>query len=323
MTAVIGAEDRHTDRRDREFDHPGLLYQSAGDYLRGTAGFVRSALAAGDAVLVAVPGPNLALLRDALADVAGEVVFADMTVAGRNPGRIIPSVLLAFAGAHAGRRVSIVGEPVWPERTTLEYPACAAHEALINAVFDGRDAAILCPYDESRLDRERLRDAWRTHPVMIAAGRRRPSPWYADPFVTAAAFNRPLPEVPVRAATRCYGVVADLAAIRRFVTGQAERSGLPAARADDLVIVVNELVENTIVHTPSGGAVAIWAEAGNLVVQVDDRGHLADPLAGRIPPGPYAEGGRGLVLANQLCDLVRIHTRPGGTSFRLHMTLNS
>jgi len=31
--------------------------------------------------------------------------------------------------------------------------------------------------------------------------------------------------------------------------------------------------------------------------------------------------GRGLVLINHLCDLVRIHTRPGATTIRLHIAL--
>jgi hypothetical protein len=85
--------------RRGHFDHPGLLYRDTGEYLAGTTGFVRAAVAAGDPVLVAVPGSNLELLRGALADVADRVRFADMAVAGRNPGRIIPGVLLAFAAA--------------------------------------------------------------------------------------------------------------------------------------------------------------------------------------------------------------------------------
>src|SRR5262245_11936556 len=99
------------------FEHLGLLYRTDADYLYGTVPFVRSALEAGDPVLVAVPPPNLALLRDALDGDRAAVTFVDMTVAGRNPGRIIPGLLLRFADEHPGRRVSIIGEPVWPERT--------------------------------------------------------------------------------------------------------------------------------------------------------------------------------------------------------------
>ena len=41
------------------------------------------------------------------------------------------------------------------------------------------------------------------------------------------------------------------------------------------------------------------------------------PLAGRLRPPPTQEGGRGLWLANQLCDLVQIRSRPGRTTVRL------
>ncbi|WP_245972173.1 sensor histidine kinase [Actinoplanes lutulentus] len=304
-----------------EFDHPGLLYRTPGEYRRGTAAFARAAVAAGDAVLVAVPGDNLTMLRDELADLGTAVRFADMAVDGRNPGRIIPCVLLAFAAEHAGRRVSIIGEPIWPGRSTVEYPACAAHEAMINAVFAGRDAAILCPYDASELDRTRLHDAWRTHPVMIVGGARRPSPWYVDPYRTAEGFNQPLPEVPSRAGTLSFTQVAELSRVRRFVAARAGAAGLPAERADDLTIALNELAENSLAHTGAGAAISVWDEAGMLVCQVDDSGHLADPLAGRIPPASSSEGGRGLILAHQLCDLVRIHARPDGTSIRIHMSL--
>ncbi|GAA3341384.1 anti-sigma factor RsbA family regulatory protein [Amorphoplanes nipponensis] len=301
------------------FEHPGLLYRDIDEYLGVTTGFVRSALTAGDAVLVAVPGERLALLRAALTDVADRVTFADMAVAGRNPGRIIPGVLLAFAAAQAGRRVSIIGEPIWRGRSDLEYPACAAHEALINAVFADRDAAILCPYDAASLDDEVLGDAWRNHPTMIENEVRRPSDRYADPLATAARFNRALPPVPPDAPRLAYDGVDDLPGVRRFVVRHAGAAGLAPDRVDDLVLAVNELTANTIEHTDGGGTVSLWTEHGMAVCQVDDRGHLADPLAGRVPPPARAEGGRGLVLANQLCDLFRMHTGRAGTSIRLHM----
>jgi anti-sigma regulatory factor (Ser/Thr protein kinase) len=37
---------------------------------------------------------------------------------------------------------------------------------------------------------------------------------------------------------------------------------------------------------------------------------------------PSQEGGRGLWMANQVCDLVRIRSGATGTAIRLHMSLN-
>jgi anti-sigma regulatory factor (Ser/Thr protein kinase) len=300
------------------FDHPALLYCDAEEYVAGTVPFVTAGLAAGDPVMVAVPGRNLDLIRRGLGPAADRVWLHDMTVAGRNPGRILPGLLLAFAAAHAGRRVRIIGEPIWPGRTHVEYPACVQHEALINAAFSGRDAAILCPYDVAGLDPRVVEDAHRTHPVIADAGGQWQSPAYADPVAVAADFNRPLPDPPERAETIVVDLL-DLAAVRRFVTDRAGAAGLPPDRVMDLAIAVNELAANTVEHGGGGGALAIWRENGHLVCQIRDAGHIGDPLAGRVPPPSAQDRGRGLVLVNQVCDLVRIHTRPGGTTIRLHM----
>lgn len=158
---------------DEAFIHPALFYRSETEYTDRTAAFVREGLAAGEPVAVAVPGPNLELVRAGLGSDARDVTFLDMTEAGRNPGRIIPGVLRAFADAHPRVRVRIVGEPVWAGRSAAEYPACAQHEALINAAFAGRRATILCPYDETRLAADVLADALVTHPTVITEGSER------------------------------------------------------------------------------------------------------------------------------------------------------
>src|SRR5688500_18605459 len=146
-----------TDQTVEGLDHPALLYRGREAYLRGVLPFIRHGLAGGQPGRVGVPDASLGLIRDALGRAApAEVVMRDMSVAGRNPGRIIPDVLLRFADAHAGKAVRIIGEPIWPERDELEYPACVQHEALINSVFAGRDAAVLCPYDVAGLDEARI-----------------------------------------------------------------------------------------------------------------------------------------------------------------------
>ncbi|GAA3305000.1 hypothetical protein GCM10020295_57570 [Streptomyces cinereospinus] len=89
----------------------------------------------------------------------------------------------------------IVGEPVWAGRSPAEYPACAQHEALINAAFTGRRVTVLCPYDVRALDERVLADARATHPTVIAAGRERDSAAY-DWQGVVGRYNEPLPVVP-------------------------------------------------------------------------------------------------------------------------------
>lgn len=294
-------------------DHPALLYRDTDEYMRGTTAFARAAVAAGDPVLIAVPGKRVVALQDALADLGDAIQYADVTVAGRNPGRLLPGLLLPFAAKHPGRRISVIQEAVWAGRGVLEQQACMQHDVVLGRAILG---AALCPYDLG-LPEAWLRDARLAHPALIVGGLRAASPDF-DP---AAGFDVPLPPVPAGAATLAFATVADLAAVRAFTGRLASSAGLSEIGTEDLVVAVNELAENTIVHSPAGGVIAVWGEPSVLVCQVDDQGYVADPLAGRIPPSATSEGGRGLLLANQLCDLVRIHTRPGGTSIRLHMDL--
>jgi anti-sigma regulatory factor (Ser/Thr protein kinase) len=302
-----------------EFVHPALLYRDDEEYLAGTVPFILEGIAAGEPVAVAVPGPNLERIRQALGADAHRVLLRDMTAAGRNPGRIIPTVLLAFANEHPGRRVRLIGEPIWAGRSAIEYPACAQHEALINAAFAGRPATILCPYDTELLDPAWVEDAYRTHPLIWHGSRRFSSVHYDDPVAVAAGFNQPLPDPPASAATTTVGFFT-LPSVRRFVAGHADRAGLPPERVADLVLAVNELAANAVEHGGGTGELAVWVEQDDLVCQLTDRGHLTQPLAGRIPvPADASTGGRGLLMINQLCDLVRVHTAPGSTTTRLHV----
>jgi anti-sigma regulatory factor (Ser/Thr protein kinase) len=301
------------------FVHPALLYRGQAEYLAGTLPFIRAAVAAGEPCLVAVPGANLQLIRDGLGGDAHQVQLHDMSMAGRNPGRILPGVLLTFAVANEGKPVRIIGEPIWPGRSSMEYPACVQHEALINAAFTGRDATILCPYDVSGLGPEVIADTCRTHPILTTPDDLWTSPEYDDPYVVADGFNLPLPDPPEQATTVTVEFSA-LAAVRQFVADQATAAGISPERIADLTIAVNELTTNTIVHAEGSGTLTAWSEEGNLVCQISDSGHIADPLTGRIPPAiDSSPGGRGLFLVNHLCDLVRIHTRPDGTTIRIHI----
>jgi anti-sigma regulatory factor (Ser/Thr protein kinase) len=83
---------------------------------------------------------------------------------------------------------------------------------------------------------------------------------------------------------------------------------------------VHELAANTVRHAGGPGRLTIWTEPGLIVCQVEDGGHIADPLAGRRSPPPGSMTGRGLLLVNQLCDLVRIRSGPDGTAIRVQMS---
>ncbi|MFF5428137.1 MULTISPECIES: anti-sigma factor RsbA family regulatory protein [unclassified Streptomyces] len=303
---------------DETFVHPALFYRTEAEYARQTVDFLREGLAGGEPLAVAVPGPNLELIRDGLGADAEGVLLLDMTDVGRNPGRIIPRVLRGFADAHPTGRVRIIGEPIWAGRSAVEYPACAQHEALINAAFEGRAVTILCPYDEARLDPRVIADARMTHPTLISDGREENSDVY-DWEAVVARYNETLEPLDGTAVFAFGG--DELPAARRFASAQAARLGLTGQRLGDAELAVAELTTNSVVHGGGRGTLTIGTEAGHLVCEVRDAGRLTDPLAGRRPPRPGQIGGRGLMLVHYVADLVRVHTGDTGTTVRFYFSL--
>jgi len=301
------------------FRHPALFYRTLDEYLDVTLPFIVEGLAAGAPVAVAVPGTKLEPLRAGLAGSSGRVQLIDMTRAGRNPGRILPGVLFAFADAHRdAENVRIIGEPIWPGRTAVEYPACVQHEALINQAFAGRNVEILCPYDAAALPHDVLQDAERTHPTVIEPAGSRASSRYA-PDQVLAEYNEALPAPPGASALLVDGTM--LSEARAFAVAEARLAGLSPDRADDFEFAVNELITNSIEHARSRCVLRMWVEEGHLVGEVSDTGRLDDPLAGRRPAPPEQARGRGLLLINHLTDLVRIHRSDQGTTIRVYLRI--
>jgi anti-sigma regulatory factor (Ser/Thr protein kinase) len=298
--------------------HEAFPYHDHREFLQVVLPYVRTALAADQAVLVELPGPRGDLVRAALDDDAAQVTFGDMAQDGRNPGRIIPGVLAAFVDAHAGRQVTMVAEAIWPGRSVHEYAAGVEHEALVNLVFAGQPVSILCPYNMAELPAQALDDAGLTHPAVRDIDGQRVSSNYTDPRAVVAMLVEQRPPPPKDASVFEFDVVAQA---RNFATQCAAEAGLPDERLTDLIIAISELGGNSIAHTGRGGTLLCWQEDGSLVYELRDEGHIKDPLAGRLRPPDAQESGRGLLMVNYLCDLVQVKTAPSGTATRIWMTL--
>ena len=300
------------------FVHEALYYGDLDEYLTGTLPFVREGIAQGEAVLVAVPEPRLGELRAALGTAIADVHFIDMADAGRNPNRIIPWVLRAFVDEHHPRRVRIIGEPIFTGRTPDEIGPCVQHEALINVAFAGVDTAILCPYDVAQLP-SIVDYAEHTHPVVVERdGRRRPGD-YRLPTDVVDLHNRPLPEPDAIDEALVFDVPR-LGALRRVVARHASGAGLPPERVADAQVAVSEVATNALTHGGPGIAtLRAWSDPARVVYEIRGAGMIEDPMAGRIVPPADAPSGRGLLVANRLCDLIQTHTLLSGTVTRLHL----
>ncbi len=84
--------------------------------------------------------------------------------------------------------------------------------------------------------------------------------------------------------------------------------GLSSDRMHDTVLAVNEMAANSLHHGGGWGDLRIWDDGRTLFCEVTDNGCIEDPLVGRQTPDFHQEGGRGVWLAHQLCDLVQIRT---------------
>ena len=297
------------------FWHGAALYRGQQDLLAILAPFVRAGLEAGEPVLVAELPDRVRALRRELGPDASRVQFVDMATVGANPARIIP-VWRQFVAAHPGRAVRGVGEPAWPGRTGAELDECRLHESLLNLAFEDLDTEfrLLCPYDAERLPSDVLDDAGRNHPVLTPAAH---VPGYAGTPAAAELFRRPLPDPPAAAERMQFGA-DDLAGLRSLVRRLCDLVPLGAGEADDLVLAMHELATNSVVHGGGGGVLRGWLRPTALVVEVSDAGHIEDPLVGRRQAPALDEGGRGIWMTNQLCDLVQVRSSAAGTTVRVH-----
>ncbi len=252
------------------------------------------------------------------------MLFADMAEVGANPARII-AAWHEFVDEHGagGRAIRGIGEPIWAGRSDSELAECHRHESLLNLAFADTPAfRLLCPYDVSALDPGVVEEAERTHPFMSDVESFRESGSYRGLEAISAPFADPLEDAPPSAARLAFDADS-LGAVRDLVTGRAEEAGFDRETTDALVLAVNEIATNSIRHGGGFGAIRTWDDGGFLLFQVEDAGRIDAPLAGRRQPVLDEPGGRGLWLANQLCDLVQVRTFENGNVVRIHMAIGS
>jgi anti-sigma regulatory factor (Ser/Thr protein kinase) len=296
-----------------EFRHEALVYADSAQFLATAVSFLATGLEAGESALVAVRQPNAELLKRELGSELDGLGFVAIEDLGRNPARIIP-FWRDFLAGQAGLPARGISEPVWPGREPAEIDECQRHEYLLNFAFPpGAHASLLCAYDESALDEEVLAAVSRSHQAVLRDGSREASDNYLR---ECDCYGGKLPRHPPDATTLPYDR-ARLAAVRKRVKEAAEQAGIGPRRAADLVAAASELAANSIAHGGGAGTMYVWREGAHLLIDFEDRGTIEEPLAGRLQPTASQRGGRGLWLANQLCDLVQIRSGALGTTVRV------
>ncbi|HEY8816042.1 MAG TPA: sensor histidine kinase, partial [Candidatus Dormibacteraeota bacterium] len=222
-----------------------------------------------------------------------------------------------------GRRLRGIGEPIWNGRTPLELVECQRHESLLNTAFATGDPWwLLCPYDTEAMDPSVIDEARRSHPYITDGATFRRSESYRGLDACSAPFDVPLP-APGSGVPELAFDAGSLGEVRGLVDRYASEAGLQPQRIANLVLAVNEVATNSVIHGGGRGRFRIWRDAGALSAEVRDSGRIENPLVDRELVSAEAYGSRGLWLANQLCDLVQIRTLPDGGAVRLHMWLKA
>jgi anti-sigma regulatory factor (Ser/Thr protein kinase) len=294
------------------------MHRGSGALLAAAAAFIEHGLAASEPTMAIFPTVTLERLRSRLGSSAGRVRLEDMTVAGRNPARLLPLILEFAETARGSSR--IIGQPLWDGRSDPEVAEVMCHEALVNLALAGRDAQVLCAYDLDAADRRVLADVRRTHPQLVSLdGRRSASVDYIAPsrgdgerHPRLEASRPPVEEIPV---TR------ELRGLRQRVASSALTGQLPESRRQDFVLAVNEAAINALEYGQAPRVARLWRRGSSVIAEVVARGRVDDPLVGRRNPVAHASRGRGLWIINQLCDLVQLRHEGPTTRLRLHVDL--
>jgi anti-sigma regulatory factor (Ser/Thr protein kinase) len=249
-------------------------------------------------------------LRDTLGNRPADVTYLDMDDHVRNPARLI-ALIDGFRAGAAGRRCVSVHEPTF-DRTCADRAETWFGESVLNSpALQSWNLAVLCLYDTDLGDAA-LAEMHRTHPTV----RGEDGNAAYEPGLAGTLFAEALPTVPTEAAGHDVRS-RDLAPVREFV--RSHGAELAADRREDLVLAANEVITNSVQHGGGACRVTMWDEPDSVVCDVQDTGHISDPLVGRLAPAADTPAGRGLWLANQLCDLVQIRSSPAGTTVRLRV----
>lgn len=292
--------------------HDALPYSGHDGFVPAAAGVMRDGLDRRTVPVVLADQREIAGVRSALGRRGRDVVGVDMSVAGRNPARVLPT-LQHLLEDHPDRLLSCVTEPV---RATDPAPVVGEvelHELLLGLpAFHGWKCRLTCVYDEDGLPARIVEMIESAHRDQRLDRVRRLERARAESLPPRPMYSQ---ELGVDRTT--------LSALRGFVHRRAEEAGLGDERVDDLVYAVNEVVTNSICHGEGRARVSVWTEDSAVVCEVRDRGWIRDPLAGRLAPRPGTMTGRGLWLVNQLCDLVQLRSSPAGTTLRMRVDIGA
>lgn len=301
---------------DSSFQHQAFLYASPDEFVASMVPFVREGLERGDRVFAAAKRQNIDALREELDGDAGLVDLHDATEWCTRPYDRLQAFKRLVNELPDGGVLRAMGEPVW-DGSDAVVRQWARYESLINMALAGAPMRFICLYDSAALPDRILDYAVHTHPERVENGSCAPCPGFVPPeqFLPGPPARRPpaVPNLPLEGGD-----------FRRILRERSQDAGLAPKRIADFVLAANEVVTNALHHGRAPVRAHVWAHGDELVCQIADSGPgISDPLAGWAPPPPDANGGWGLSIARQVCDVVEIVPGEHGTVVSLYMPLGT
>ena len=298
-----------------EFVHQAFIYSSDREFLDFALPFIEAGLSAGQPTLVAVQDRHCESLRAALGDTAKGLTLCPSEDWYETSARTREK-FARWVAEHAwiGGRARLIAEPPWALGREAQVRDWARHESVINIAFAGQPLTLICPYDAQALPEEILRHARATHPEIVDPEGVSANPSYEDPIDFCERMDSTVEAQRGTPALELNFGLEDLPGVRRTVKSFAHEAGMADWRADELVLAVNEVTTNAVIHGRPPATARVWHADGEVVVEVADAGEgINDALAGQLSPAPTALGGRGLWLTRLLCDAVEVRS-PNGSA---------
>ena len=209
---------------------------------------------------------------------------------GSNPAQIIPA-WREFVDEHAGhgRPMRGIGEPIWAERSPPEMLECQLHEALLNLAFaDGCSMRPALPVRHARSRRGAVIAEAHSEPSrdpVVDGHRALTSDCYHGIDVVSAPFAHPLKRSRPPSTQPCSPFGSDtLDAVRPLPLAPQRAAsivGMDTTRVGDIVLAVNEVATNSVLHGPAArGRCSCGRRAATLICELSDPGGYFDnPLA--------------------------------------------
>lgn len=316
LTALPSVSDARAREAEPGFRHDAALHRGRRRLLAAAADFVRGGLEADELVMVCAPDDILERLSR---ETATAVVQPTLLDNGRSPSRSVAQWITFADRCHAtGQPARLLISPAYGHRPIAVRDQEQFADALVNVgVRADTNLWVRCAFDSDHLDADRTSEVEACHPLVERDGAYEGSAGYAGLAHVRHLFAERLVDPAGPARTFVLSRHSELAAARATIREETGKTKLSTEEAEAVVLAVHEAALNALNHGGGTCHLCVWRTAARLVCEVRSSHRLRDPMAGHRLASVEDDHGRGLWLANQLCDLVEIRSGRWGTTVRI------